>query len=622
MNIIYVYIENCRGIKDKGILLNNNYEVDCKVKRKDLGGKLDVDIKVRKKDVFHSLYKDKNIIDSYLIVGKNGAGKSTLFDILSNKIESTDKRLQEEYNYFIVYDSDSVYGKDDYYIKMYNKDKFNKMIINDTDVITNIRNNTLEGSLGAYEFRKFVNKKEIDGYVYSIIPEKGMCSYRLNRFYTETEMINVKLISEGYSNDAGIFKFLWYYGQSKLLKNFDSKEIVIYNNLGLKKPVYRIGGICYNRKTIILSLATDYVHQLRERVLKNFKGKEKAIDREKFYSDFEVIFGDLKEVIKTFLENGLNENTKNDVKQVNEKIEKILEKKAYFHKNDEELLQFLLRIIHACGDYLKYNGSIFWLDMSSIIDNTGGFENNIIKERFDFIYSMLDFIEDGKSIFSLSYGGSNGERSMINLLSCIDFCARNILEQDAGEESKNVYLLLDEVELYLHPEWCRNLYSEIAEFFKIEYSKFHKFYIYITTHSPYIISDFTSDHIINLEEENNKMKIQSFGANIYEILKKGMFLNNSMGAFAYNKIKNIHKILSCKEEKTKENILILLEREGIKSEDELLYFIENIGEPIIKNKLRNLWNNLDENKYSVKDLEQKTKEELIEIIRGACDVKD
>ena len=51
-------------------------------------------------------------------------------------------------------------------------------------------------------------------------------------------------------------------------------------------------------------------------------------------------------------------------------------------------------------------------------------------------------------------------------------------------------------------------------------------------------------------------------------------------------------------------------------------FIENIGEPIIKNKLRNLWNNLDENKYSVKDLEQKTKEELIEIIRGACDVKD
>ncbi|WP_323658637.1 AAA family ATPase [Aliarcobacter butzleri] len=121
--------------------------------------------------------------------------------------------------------------------------------------------------------------------------------------------------------------------------------------------------------------------------------------------------------------------------------------------------------------------------------------------------------------------------------------------------SNSIFILLDEIESYLHPIWQKNLIQYIYNFVKIYSIDIH---IILTSHSPFILSDIPKENVIFLEkykkdeDKNQKegncknatkdIELKTFGANIHTLLSNGFFMSDGlMGEFAKNKIEEIKK---------------------------------------------------------------------------------
>jgi len=110
---------------------------------------------------------------------------------------------------------------------------------------------------------------------------------------------------------------------------------------------------------------------------------------------------------------------------------------------------------------------------------------------------------------------------------------------------ENEILLIDECELYLHPNWQKKFLFYLIQFFK------KKIQIILTTHSPFLLSDIPKQNIIFLDkDENGNCKVlkhdkvmnkkQTFGANIHTLLSDSFFMEDGlMGEFAKSKINEI-----------------------------------------------------------------------------------
>ena len=156
------------------------------------------------------------------------------------------------------------------------------------------------------------------------------------------------------------------------------------------------------------------------------------------------------------------------------------------------------------------------------------------------------------------------------------------------KNKKYVTLLFDEVETYLHPEWCRRfLYELIEELGRYECKKFK---LIFATHSPFLIADVLAKDCIylNKDEEGKiqaeiKEDVKTFGANIIDLFKNTMFLESTFGKFATDKIKGVVDKIE-KAEKYSD----------IKHEVD--FIINEIGEKLISNKLKSMIESKFENK--------------------------
>ena len=113
---------------------------------------------------------------------------------------------------------------------------------------------------------------------------------------------------------------------------------------------------------------------------------------------------------------------------------------------------------------------------------------------------------------------------------------------DKIDKDKSTILLFDEVELYLHPNWQKQVLSIILDIFKIEL-KDKKIHLIITSHSPFILSDLPKENVIFLKNGKQvDVDINPFGANIHTLLSHGFFMKDGlMGEFAKSKIEEIKK---------------------------------------------------------------------------------
>ena len=175
---------------------------------------------------------------------------------------------------------------------------------------------------------------------------------------------------------------------------------------------------------------------------------------------------------------------------------------------------------------------------------------------------------------------SSGERQFLFYLSTILYHIKNldsVIDDKESVHYNNVNIVLEEVELYFHPEYQKQFISRLINYLEIaKFENIKHFNIIIATHSPFILSDIPEYNIMFLEDGvqiNDSVNLVTFGANIHDLLRHGFFMKSgTMGDFAKIKIEAIvDEILEMPISSSRAN--------------ELFKLIEIIGEPVLQERL-------------------------------------
>ncbi|MDH6355533.1 putative ATPase [Dysgonomonas sp. PH5-45] len=181
---------------------------------------------------------------------------------------------------------------------------------------------------------------------------------------------------------------------------------------------------------------------------------------------------------------------------------------------------------------------------------------------------------------------SSGQRQLLYFVSSVIYHLRNLNSVKSKKSNKvaikysHVNLIFEEVELYFHPEYQRILINYLlTSLNKVSLPDISSINICFSTHSPFILSDIPKQNVLMLQEgEMASMDINTFGANITDLLANTFFLNKRLiGEFAYNKIREIVEWLDEKNEDNKNNAIYYKN------------IIKLIDEPIAQRKLSEMY---------------------------------
>jgi predicted ATP-dependent endonuclease of OLD family len=198
------------------------------------------------------------------------------------------------------------------------------------------------------------------------------------------------------------------------------------------------------------------------------------------------------------------------------------------------------------------------------------------------IWPVLNLITDLRSLndstfIDYSWGGglSTGQEAFLSHFA-------RLFELKDHLRNKTIWLLVDEGDLYFHPQWQKSYFSNLLEYVTFLFPR-NKVQIIITTHSPFIASDLPKQNLIFLRQnEDGKCEVnkssekkETFGSNIHELFTNSFFLEDGlMGEFARSKIEILIKEVSEKTTVTAEEY-----------ETSFKNRIGIIGEPFIQTKL-------------------------------------
>jgi len=193
---------------------------------------------------------------------------------------------------------------------------------------------------------------------------------------------------------------------------------------------------------------------------------------------------------------------------------------------------------------------------------------------------------------------SSGERQIIYSASSILYHIRN-LNSIKGNLRRIKYghinIILDEIELYFHPEFQRKYIDYLIKCItSINFQDIESINILMATHSPFILSDIPETNVLFLNEGKSQKGIsETFGSNIHTLYKNNFFIEGMpIGEFAKNKINQMFdKVRNTKTTDTELYKIILL-----------------VGEPLLRSQLLKQYN-----QNSAGDIENRIKELETEI---------
>lgn len=211
-------------------------------------------------------------------------------------------------------------------------------------------------------------------------------------------------------------------------------------------------------------------------------------------------------------------------------------------------------------------------------------------------------LNDGTNIDSLSSGEKQKMHSvssiiyhLINLNSVSDYNLR-IDPKNRFHSYRYLNIVLDEIELYYHPDWQRtyinDLLGAISKINKSNISYIQGLNIVFLTHSPYILSDIPVTNVLKLDEGKPFSSIdepQTYGANIYDLLTDSFFLGKYyIGEKARLDIEKIINTLRSTKDK-------IIEPYFNEKPQEIKKRIEIISEDFLRTKLLQMYFNKYEN---------------------------
>ncbi len=182
---------------------------------------------------------------------------------------------------------------------------------------------------------------------------------------------------------------------------------------------------------------------------------------------------------------------------------------------------------------------------------------------------------------------SSGERQFIHSTSTIIYHLLNIdsvEKDDLLVKYKHVNIILDEIELYFHPQFQKEFIKRLLENIKnLNLKDAININVLILSHSPFILSDIPNQNVLFLEQGTTApQKVQlkkTFAGNISTLFSDSFFIEDGLiGSYAKEKINDLINYINTDKEDDKEK-------------EEYFNLIKIIDEPVLKMKLMGMFSN-------------------------------
>jgi predicted ATP-dependent endonuclease of OLD family len=601
MKLLYLWVGNCGNINNKGFKFHGDYKIDDSKYGFNIIDRTEEEITATKykKIILEEKNNGKilfgeNIVNITAIIGKNGSGKSnllknffldvdsnlykyeTIFVYEENGISYTNGKLRIENPYLptpkfykdnIELEERTFDSQENYHI-IYYDNIFKEKIIsksaiskNFSDISTTKLYNVLKEKFWSDEIKKqasFVYSNEFKEFNNYMTENKMKIPT-----YIEINSIMSELISKNIQNE--LFR---YFGDNKdgdksIYSDEELYEILrFFIYLKLAESVLKETDKVEIKKLIEV-LEEKLNCYRKEQKIKREEKESKKNDNKEYPNLKYPKFGKDKKELELLKNNFLFGEWHKRIelkinKEENEKLKKIIEVIEKFIFNEEN---FKIGFNSIKIKIDKYG------DVEKIKEFIDELKNNIIEEHY-LQYRWTEL--------------STGEVALLALFS------RFYDVKTELEDRKDILILMDEPDIFLHPEWQRRFLNVFIKFLeKVFYDK--NIQIILTSHSPFIVSDLPKENIIFLNKDDNGRCIvedvegmpKTFASNVHTLFSKSFFMDSTIGEFARNKIKEVmKKIDTCSREE-------LLEKEN---QEEIMGVINSIGEPILKKKLLEEYN--------------------------------
>jgi AAA15 family ATPase/GTPase len=544
MQLEYLWIKSFRVfINDKGFNFSREYDYDYDLKTKVL-------TRTPKRDALPKGFFHEKISNITALVGQNGAGKSSVLDFIKKNLAN--------FSHSIL----SVYQEYGSFIAVFSNFILHRMCDPNPNWECNVLNyDDIGHRPKAFNIPNFIYYSNVFEYQedFSESPNSGSIS-----------------TNSLFRNDI-------FDGEKTIINQFFSKEIerqITFISEFNYKPSFKLPD------SLIISVNLDVLNhgkkisneEVDSNILK-YLGDYKNEDhlkriKHQFYLNFlrllnnrnKIDFGVLKEKLHELFDTNFNLGLLPSSLDMQIEV-KIKEIREFFNIFDKLIATKKIESIQI--DFKVFESSFRYH-----IDENNNFDFfNLIR-----IYGKL--VENDSFIEYYWPGISSGEKALLTVYSRFYFIKKYNLLSIASSPFKNLIILLDEPDLYLHPKWQQELIATLIDLLPKIFDKAESIQLILTTHSPFILSDIPKSNVIFLKRENGilvpaqlQREGNTFGANIHTLLSDSFFLKDTfIGKFAENKILELIKKIKSKSEPY----------ETLKRE------IEIIGEPFLKMKLTEL----------------------------------
>lgn len=311
-----------------------------------------------------------------------------------------------------------------------------------------------------------------------------------------------------------------------------------------------------------------------------------------------------------------------DPSHITDKLRQALFFLKYMYLNDLDLFEKYAneKLIEIDDLYYKINGSFQDNIKDKLITEQFLRPNFTVRQSLPSIFKVNYFFDNRYSENNFN-NFSSGEKQKIYSVHSVIYHLRNlksVKENDDPENQhgiiyyKNVNIIFDEIELYAHPDYQKKFLNDLLIAINSVYQRYDNLNILFITHSPFILSDIPKQNVLFLEVDEitkkskpqNFKRMNTFGANITDLLADSFFVNDGLiGDLAKDKISITLEWLKRKanEKSKKNNLKDLFEiSENIKipifdNENKKIEYhkkiINLIDEPIVKQKLKEMFVN-------------------------------
>ncbi len=555
MTLLYMYFENSssddgtyKGIKpnSKGYRFDNRFNVEFKKEEKIFY--------ITDNPNYVKIYN--NAISNFsCIVGRNGSGKTTFLELLITNIAWGITKKQPSEMKSIYYDIDEN-GNIEFHLQHYIRlDPLYRIKYNNIE-ITNNKKSIPDNS-------KFIfhSLSPFDKIFYSIsLPFKDY-PQRIQPFTERMKYIGNQNIFKDdpkheiqtITNLIKLFSITFFNEPFKNTLGYEFSRIAVITDLNEELNKWDFIQIGNN----IIDKLSNYNNIDKYPQLLIFREHIEEIDTFFEFLEFSIILKTKNYedyIFKIVLDNIDFNKIESNITHLNNFLKLIsFDKAIKNNKIDLDLIKDNIMGIDNFKDYAFINDYKLLNDLyrnKEIIYTMLNLENILvddiskIKDLPTLIYLIRSLKNKGYLEFELYLSKneqevnyfylSSGEKTMISYFANL---ANSIIDFDF--KNKTFIILIDEVELHLHPKWQINFVEFMNSFFR-ENKPNMKFQFIIATHSPFILSDISEEQIIYINEEDKvENEFNTFGANIYDIFEKGFFLENSIGLCSQNFIKKI-----------------------------------------------------------------------------------